>query len=239
MQQLQQQKATQQSKLLLIEDDEEIIELLSIYLQQFGFIIESFTTPSSGLEALKREGSSFQLVILDLSLPEIDGLELLKLIRKFSKIPLIISSARGSVRDKVTGLNLGADDYIPKPYEPIELIARINAILKRSSSSQNESEKDEETIGDFSIDKNQFKIYQNGEALNLTMAEFEVLKLFLKSRGKVLSRDLILDTVPSLGWDSVDRTVDVIISRIRHKIGDNPKSPKYIKSVRGAGYQFM
>jgi two-component system OmpR family response regulator len=233
-QQLKRATQQQQNKLIMIEDDEEISELLSIYLQQFGYEIESFPNPLEGLEALKK--FDYQLLILDLSLPEIDGLELLKKIREFSNIPLIISSARGSVKDKVTGLNLGADDYIPKPYEPIELVARISAILKRSLTTDSKSENSE---SQFFIDLERFEISHNGDVLHLTMAEFEVLKLFLENRGRVLSRDFILENVPSLGWDSVDRTVDVIISRIRHKIGDTPKSPKYIRSVRGAGYQFI
>jgi two-component system OmpR family response regulator len=217
----------------MVEDDEEIAQLLSIYLQQFGFSIENFTSPMEGLEALKN--GSFDLLILDLSLPQIDGLELLKEIRYFSNIPVIISSARGSVTDKVSGLELGADDYLPKPYEPIELVARIKAVLKRSWKETQPIE----DFGEFSIDLEKFEIRANGELLHLTKGEFEVLKYMLESRGKVLSREAIAENADSIHWDSVDRTVDVIVSRVRTKLGDTPKNPKYIRSVRGVGYQFL
>jgi len=233
----QKQEATQKSsKILMIEDDEEIGQLLSTYLQQFDFNVESKTDPIDGLEALK--SGNFNLLILDLSLPKIDGIELLTEIRKFSNIPIIISSARNSVADKVNGLNLGADDYIPKPYEPIELVARIKAVLKRINNS-NSSQEHIEKFDEFEIDNNKFEIFQNGKKLDLTMAEFEVLKMLLKHRGVAFSREMIADEASSIHWDSVDRTIDVIISRIRHKIGDNPKKPKYIKSIRGVGYKFL
>ncbi len=236
MQQLQQKVIQQQViKIAMVEDDEEIAELLLLYLQQFGYSAENFSNPLNGLEALKK--NSYSLLILDLSLPKIDGIELLKEIRKFSTIPIIISSARGSVRDKVEGLNLGADDYLPKPYEPIELIARIGAILKRTSSPT-------KAINNLSSNNLRFKIddhriFKDGEAINLTGAELEVMKLFITNSGKILSRDEILDSVKSMSWNSVDRTVDVIVSRIRHKIGDNPKTPEFIQSIRGVGYQFI
>jgi two-component system OmpR family response regulator len=212
----------------MIEDDGEIAELLSLYLNQFGFQLENFQDPIDGVEEVKK--GSYQLLILDLSLPNLDGIEVLQKIRKFSDIPIIISSARGSVTDKVKGLQLGADDYLPKPYEPIELVARVNAILKRSG-------KVEKSV--FRVDGERLEIYQKGEILNLTRAEFEVLKALLESDGKVLSREDIATSSPSIRWDSVDRTIDVIISRIRHKIGDTPKSPKYIRSIRGEGYQLI
>ncbi len=234
--QQQQQKVTQQTninKIAMIEDDEEIAELLLLYLQQFGYSAENFSNPLNGLKAL--QSNSYSLLILDLSLPKIDGLELLKEIRKFSNIPIIISSARGSVRDKVEGLNLGADDYLPKPYEPIELIARIKAILKRMSN--NEINKFNSYVPFFTIDSN--RIFKNGEYINLTGAEYEIMKIFIENSGKILSRDEILDQAKSISWDSIDRTIDVIVSRIRHKIENNPRTPEYILSIRGVGYKFV
>jgi two-component system OmpR family response regulator len=215
----------------MIEDDEEISELLTIYLEQFNFEVESFTDPEQGLEILRRE--EFSLLILDLSLPKIDGIELLKQLRAFSQIPVIISSARGSVSDKVNGLSLGADDYIPKPYEPIELVARIKAILKRFTVTEFK-----ESFGEFQLDRDKMEILQGEKKLELTKAEYETLKYFLENRDVVLSRERIAEDVESIHWDSVDRTIDVIVSRIRQKIGDSSKSPKYIRSVRGVGYKF-
>jgi two-component system OmpR family response regulator len=211
----------------MIEDDEEIAELLALYLQQFGFQIENYINPNIGIEKIR--DSNFELLILDLSLPNLDGLEVLKIIREFSDIPIIISSARGSVSDKVKGLNSGADDYLPKPYEPIELIARVKAVLKRVTKTKIHQ--------GFFINKERLEISKNGKILELTKAEFEILKLFVENQGKIFSRDQILENTSSMEWSSVDRSVDVLISRIRNKIGDSDKN--YIKSVRGFGYKFI
>lgn len=213
----------------MIEDDEEIAELLALYLHQFNFQIENYTNPNIGIEKIRK--SNFELLILDLSLPDIDGLEVLKIIREFSNIPIIISSARGSVSDKVKGLNLGADDYLPKPYEPIELVARVKAVLKRVIKVKSKVPER------FYIDKDRFEISKNGKILELTKAEFEILKLFLENKGEIFSRDQILESTSSMEWSSVDRSVDVLISRIRNKIGDVNKN--CIKSVRGFGYKFV
>jgi two-component system OmpR family response regulator len=148
-------------------------------------------------------------------------------------IPIIISSARGDTSDKVVGLELGADDYIAKPYEPGELVARIQAVLRRYRKAQ------EERSEEFRVDRDKMLIYKGGEVLDLTVAEYEVLALLIENRSRVLSRDYILENTSSMHWDSIDRSVDVIISRIRKKLGDEPKSPKYIKSVRGIGYKFV
>jgi len=214
-------------KIIMIEDDEEIAELLALYLQQFGFQIENYINPNIGIEKIR--DSNFELLILDLSLPNLDGLEVLKIIREFSDIPIIISSARGSVSDKVKGLNSGADDYLPKPYEPIELIARVKAVLKRVTKTKIHQ--------GFFINKERLEISKNGKILELTKAEFEILKLFVENQGKIFSRDQILENTSSMEWSSVDRSVDVLISRIRNKIGDSDKN--YIKSVRGFGYKFI
>jgi len=215
----------------MIEDDEEIAELLELYLQQFNFQIENYTNPETGIEKLRN--GSFELLILDLSLPKIDGLDVLKLIREFSDIPIIISSARGSIPDRVKGLNLGSDDYLPKPYEPIELVARMKSILKRCSKKSQTG-----TIPkDFVIYKSRFEILKDGKVIDLTKAEFEILKLFLENRGSLFTRDQILESTSSMEWSSVDRSVDVLISRIRTKIGDSKKN--HIKSVRGIGYKFV
>jgi len=215
--------------ILMIEDDEDIAELLALYLNQFNFNIENYTEPQQGIDKLK--DGDFQLLILDLSLPNIDGLEVLKIVREFSDIPIIISSARGSVPDKVKGLDLGSDDYLPKPYEPIELVARIKAILKRVARYENR------VADGFTINSDRFEILKDGKILGLTKAEFEILKLFLENMGKLFTRDQILESTSSMDWSSVDRSVDVLISRIRSKIGDSSKN--YIKSVRGVGYKFV
>ena len=214
-------------KILMIEDDLEITELLSRFLAQYNMHINGMQTPSSALNALKID--HYDLIILDLSLPEIDGLELCKIIRKSYDTPIIISTARGDLSDKVMGLELGADDYLPKPYEPRELVARIQTVLRRYKTVES-IHKD----GDFSIDEDKMQIKKDDEILELTLAEYEILSLFIKKIGIVISRDFIANNVDAIGWESSDRSIDVIVSRIRQKIGSD-----YIKTIRGVGYKFV
>ncbi len=215
----------------MVEDDPDIAELLQEYLAKFNIELKNIENPKYIMDMLKNE--HYDLLILDLTLPYMDGLEVCRRVRERYDIPIIISSARGDTSDKVVGLELGADDYIAKPYEPRELVARIQAVLRRykRSSSPRDSE--------FQLDRERMQIYKSGKLLELTVAEYEVLALLIENRGRVLSRDYILENTSSMHWDSVDRSVDVIISRLRRKIGDDSKSPKYIKSVRGVGYKFV
>lgn len=165
-----------------------------------------------------------------------DGLFLCEKISAAFDIPIIISSARDEVSDKVLGLEKGADDYLPKPYDPRELVARINAMLRRKKNSSSSPLK-EEIFGDFKIDKSKMVIHHKDIALDLTVAEYGVLSFFINQRGIVLSRGTILDAVEGLSWESDERSIDVIISRLRSKLLDNPRAPTYIESVRGIGYR--
>jgi two-component system OmpR family response regulator len=216
--------------ILMIEDDIDISTLLSKFLEQYGMKVHSVETPKAALNALKLD--HYDLIILDLTLPQMDGLELCKLIRKEYDIPIIISSARSDLTDKIIGLEYGADDYLPKPYEPRELVARIQTVLRRYRPTL-QSEGD-----DFELDEGKMQIKFKGERLDLTTAEYEILRLFLLNPGTVLSRDYLANNAESISWESSERTIDVIVSRIRNKIGDNPKNPRYIHSIRGAGYKF-
>ncbi|WP_456450300.1 response regulator [Hydrogenimonas sp.] len=216
--------------ILMIEDDLDISTLLSKFLAQYGMKVESVETPKAALNALELD--HYDLIILDLTLPQMDGLELCKLIRKDYDIPIIISSARSDLTDKIIGLEYGADDYLPKPYEPRELVARIQTVLRRYRPTlQSES-------SDFELDEGKMQIFFKGEKLDLTTAEYEILRLFLLNPGTVLTRDYLANNAESISWESSERTIDVIISRIRSKLGDNPKQPRYIHSIRGAGYKF-
>ena len=220
-------------KILMVEDDLEITELLEQYLYSYNIETLSVTLPLVALEKL--EGESFDLVLLDLGLPQMDGLELCKIIKqKYPQIPVIISTARVDVSDKVIAFELGADDYIAKPYEPRELVARIQAHIKRYQNFKSKKEESE-----FIVDRVKLTIEQNGEALDLTLAEFEIFAILLEKKHQVVSREFIINSIDSISWESSDRSIDVIVSRIRHKIGDNPKEPKYIKSVRGIGYKYI
>ncbi len=216
--------------ILMIEDDVDISTLLSKFLEQYGMHVESVETPKAALNALELD--HYDLIILDLTLPQMDGLELCKLIRKDYDIPIIISSARSDLTDKIIGLEYGADDYLPKPYEPRELVARIQTVLRRYRPTlQTET-------SDFELDEGKMQIFFKGEKLDLTTAEYEILRLFLLNPGSVLTRDYLANNAESISWESSERTIDVIISRIRNKLGDNPKQPRYIHSIRGAGYKF-
>jgi len=213
----------------MIEDDPEFAELLSEYLSQFDIKITNYEDPYLGLSAGVKK---FDLVILDLTLPGMDGLEVCEeLVRKYD-IPVIISSARSDINDKVQSFELGAYDYLPKPYDPKEMYARIMAILNRvnkgeGKGSTNTPKSDFEIKGD--------TIYFKGEALNLTPAEFEVLSLLVKHQGITQSREQIINTSATMSIDSQGKSLDVIISKIRSKLGDN----KRIQAVRGVGYKLV
>ncbi|BDY13337.1 response regulator transcription factor [Hydrogenimonas cancrithermarum] len=216
--------------ILMIEDDIDISSLLAKFLAQYGMNVQCVETPKAALNALQLD--QYDLIILDLTLPQMDGLELCKLIRKDYDIPIIISSARSDLTDKIIGLEYGADDYLPKPYEPRELVARIQTVLRRYRPTlRNEG-------SDFELNEGKMQIRFKGELLDLTTAEYEILRLLLLNAGTVLSRDYLANNAESISWESSERTIDVIISRVRNKIGDNPKQPRYIHSIRGAGYKF-
>ncbi len=220
--------------ILMIEDDTELAELLKEYLAAFNMKITNFESPLKGLQALQE--SKYDLLILDLSLPEIDGIDVCKQIaKKAIDIPIIISSARSDYSDKVVALEIAADDYLAKPYNPRELVARIQALLRRIKKHK----EPKTTKSDFSTDENEMTITHKNKKLQLTSAEYEVLALFLKNKNRVLTRDFILENTKTMDYESIDRSVDVIVSRIRKKIGDDPKEPRYIQSIRGIGYKFV
>jgi len=214
--------------ILMIEDDPEFAELLSEYLSQFNIEITNFEDPYLGLSAGVKK---YDLMILDLTLPGMDGLEVCEeVVRKYD-IPVIISSARSDINDKVQSFELGAYDYLPKPYDPKEMYARIMSILNRKNKGAGKSstlpQSDFEIKGD--------TIYFKGVALSLTPAEFEVLSLLVKHQGITQSREQIINTSGTMSIDSQGKSLDVIISKIRTKIGDN----KRIQAVRGVGYKLV
>lgn len=218
-------------EVLVIEDDEEIINILSSYLPEYGMKVIGYTNPISALESL--EIDNYDIIILDLSLPDMDGLEVCKIVSQKYNIPIIISTARSDVSDRVVGLEVGADDYLPKPYDIRELVARIQSLLRRVKGLKVSYD------SSFSINEKNMTISKESELLELTLAEYEILKLFLDKKQMVLSREYIANNVNSVRWESTDKSIDVIISRIRHKIDDSTKHPKYIKSIRGVGYKFI
>lgn len=219
------------SKILLIEDDKEIGELLSEHLSGYGMTVVCAEKPSEAYEALK--SGDFDLVVLDIMLPETNGFEVCKRLKGEYDLPVIISSARGNTSDKVLGLDLGADDYLIKGYEPIELVKRIEAVLRRYRKQEANA------AVEFTVDERAMTIRFRGESLALTNSEYELMRLFLNSKGKALNRDDIANAIEFLNWDSTSRNVDVLVSKLRSKLGDDSKNPKYIKSVWGHGYKFI
>jgi two-component system phosphate regulon response regulator OmpR len=220
-------------KLLVIDDDEALNALLTEYLGQFGFAVRTAALPEDGLRALKTDPPD--LVVLDVMLPGMDGLAVCRKIRETSGVPIVMLTARGGVMDRILGLEMGADDYLPKPFEPRELVARIQAVLRRGSApAADESLR----AGALEVSRATCTARLHGRPLALTTAEFELLGLLMRNRGRVLSRDRILDELRGTDWESYDRSIDVLVSRLRQKLGDDPRSPRLIKTVRGEGYLF-
>ncbi|MEA3490503.1 MAG: response regulator transcription factor [Campylobacterota bacterium] len=213
-------------KILMIEDDPEFAEILSEYLALHDIDVTNFEDPFLGLSA---GIPKFDLVILDLTLPGMDGLEVCQEIAERYSIPIIISSARSDIQDKITGLELGADDYIPKPYDPKEMLARIHSLLRRyqEKRSSNKEPKDLEIIQDM--------IFHHGKALSLTPAEFDILSQLILQRGKALSREQLIYASRSMSIDSHHKSLDMIISKLRNKLGDS----KLIQSIRGIGFKLL
>ena len=226
------------TKILIIDDDKELNNLLSSYLKQFNFEILTSTTPTEGLNLL----ASFHpdLIVLDVMLPEKNGFEVCQEIRRTSKIPIIMLTARGDLSDRIVGLELGADDYLPKPYDPRELVARIQSVLRRTQGTlHGAAAKTHLRSQELSVDLIKASAELAGQDLELTTSEFSVLKHLMENAGRTLSRDEIVHNMRGNNWDSLDRTVDMIVSRLRHKLKDASKNPQYLKTMWGEGYRFV
>lgn len=219
----------------MIEDDFELAEILSEYLENYDFRVTIAEEPYIGLSTLNT--GKFDLVILDLTLPGIDGLEVCKEIRKRHNIPIIISSARHDITDKVNALDNGADDYLPKPYDPQELLARIKSHLRRQNVTIAEEKKQKNK--DLVLNEFEHIITLKNEPLNLTAAEFDILKYLIKKEGGAITREELIYNCKSINEDSSNKSIDVIIGRIRAKLGENPKEPTYIHAIRGIGYKLI
>ena len=221
--------------ILAVDDEVHILELISFNLKAAGYHV---VTALTGEEALKRcEVERPSLVLLDIMLPGIDGLEVCRCLkgdRMTSNIPIIMLTARGDEVDKILGLELGADDYITKPFSVRELAARVKSLLRRVAPQQ-KSEPQTLRSGDIMIDITNYEAFKGGEKLSLTLKEFELLKVLVLSRGKVLTRDFLLDRIWGYEYYGETRTVDVHIRHLRQKLGEEP----YIETVRGVGYRFV
>ncbi len=219
----------------MVEDDIELAEVLTQYLAKFNINVTNYEEPFLALSALKIK--KYDLVILDLTLPGMDGLDVCKEILSAHDIPIIISSARSDITDKVTALQLGADDYLPKPYDPRELEIRIKTILRRFNKSSKDEPAEDKL---FLLNEDKREITKNYEYIKLTAAEYEVLSLLIKREGFIVSREDIFENSNLLNsdYDNVG-SLAVIINRIRHKIEENPKDSKFLHTIRGMGYKFI
>jgi OmpR family response regulator RpaB len=216
--------------LLLIDDDERLAESLRQYFAKFDLALRSETHPLQGIECIKRE--NFDLVVLDVMLPGIDGFETCRRIRQFSEIPIVMLTARGEVMDRVVGLELGADDYLPKPFEPRELVARIQNIFRRGKNVQPDNLYQ---LGELSLDLDKKQLTRDGIAIAITATEYELLRLLLQNQQRVLSRDEIMQALRGIDADIYSRAIDVLVSRLRQKL----QHPELIRTVRGQGYQLV
>ena len=222
------------AKILIIDDDEKLCLLLKDYLRQFDFHALLAHHPHDGLTLLHREIPD--LIILDVMLPGKDGFEVCREIRKQYSTPIIMLTARGETTDKVIGLEKGADDYLAKPFEPRELVARITSVLRRTKKDKKATSV---KIKDLVVNFDSQTATLKGKTLVLTTLEFNVLKIFIEHAGAVLNRDQLLSKLGEVDWDPFNRSIDVLISRLRQKLGDSPKHPTYLKTVWGAGYMFI
>ena len=217
-------------KLLLIDDDEKLAQPLRAYFSRYDLDLKSEIQPLDAIDRLKRE--DFDFVILDVMLPQIDGFETCRRIRQFSDIPIIMLTARGEVMDRVVGLEIGADDYLPKPFEPRELVARIQNILKRGNRRNHAGVYQ---ISDLSIDLNKKLVMKNELIIDITSTEFALLALLVQNQNKVFNRDEIMLALKGVDADIYSRAIDVLVSRLRQKL----QKPELIRTVRGTGYQLV
>ncbi|NOT61013.1 MAG: response regulator transcription factor [Acidobacteria bacterium] len=227
--------------ILMIDDDTKLCRLVKDYLEPHGYAVTLAHTGQSGLEQIQTQ--NFQAVILDVMLPGMDGFAVLRQLRRVCDAPVLMLTALGDESDRIVGLELGADDYLPKTFSTRELLARLRAVTRRAALSASQSlkealkvEADEFTLGELRINFAARRASLRGEPLNLTPLEFDLLTCLARATDRVLSRDQLLDAISGRSYEVFDRSIDVHISSLRRKLGDDPKQPKYIRTVRSAGY---
>jgi DNA-binding response OmpR family regulator len=238
--------------ILVVDDDAKIVRLVRTYLERDGFSVVSAADGPAALDAIERHRPA--LVVLDLMLPELDGRAVIRAVRGddvAAATPILIVSARGSTLDRIAGLEDGADDYLPKPFSPAELVLRVKSILRRTTAQEPSGAGLENGVGpgpttghtvlrhaDLVVDPDRHEVTRNGQAVPLTRVEFRLLQAILEADGRVLSRDQLLDAIYGQDQaDILDRTVDVHIGRLRDKLGDDADQPRYVATVRGVGYR--
>src|ERR1700730_10400177 len=225
------------SPILVVDDDPKIVTLVRTYLEREGFRVVTAPNGRAALAAITE--SEPRLIVLDIMLPELDGLALMRILRERSEVPSVLLSARGSTADRVYGIQEGADDYVIKPFSPAELVVRVKAVLRRTERAS-AGPKDRGTIlhGDLAIDLDRLEVRRENQIIPLTAAEFRLLTALVQAEGAVLQSQVLLDSLyGQVQGDALERTIDVHVGRLRDKLGEAVGSPRYIATVRGAGYR--
>jgi len=222
-------------RILMIEDDDRLAAMLTRFLGENGFQAESQPDGSRGLAALRR--TAFDALILDVMLPDTDGFEVCKRVRAESDVPILMLTARGDAMDRIVGLELGADDYLPKPFNPRELLARLRAVLRRREGLPGRSQPLLH-FGDLTIDREARTVKLRGRPCALTAYQFDLLRVLAENAGRVVSRETLMERLQGSALGAFDRSIDVHVSRIRAAIEDDPRHPRRIRTVRGVGYLF-
>jgi DNA-binding response OmpR family regulator len=220
---------------LVIDDDEKLVALVRDYLAPHGFEVGAAHDGATGLAAATR--GEADVIVLDVMLPGIDGLEVCRRVRGASDVPILMLTARGEETDRIVGLELGADDYLAKPFNPRELLARLRAILRRTGGRAGSGDASRLEVGPLVLDPATRQVLLRGREVELTTAEFDLLHVLLASAGRVLSRDQLMEQLHGASWSYFDRSIDVLVSRLRQKLEDDPRHPALLKTVRGVGYQ--
>jgi two-component system, OmpR family, response regulator RegX3 len=222
-------------RVLLIEDESSISGPLAEALEREGFSVEVAATGRGGLDASSRRPPD--IVLLDLMLPDMDGKDVCRSIRADSSVPIVMLTAKGLETDRVVGLELGADDYVVKPFSVAELVARMRAVIRRSTPAPSDAQ-DEIVIGDVALDSRTWVVTRRDEPVEVTRREFELLRILMENAGSVLTREQLMEEVWDPNWFGPTKTLDVHVSMLRRKLGDDPNDPRYIHTVRGVGFRF-
>ena len=223
-------------RILAVDDDTTLTEMLAEYLEPEGFTLEAVHDGEAGVERILAGG--YAIVVLDVMLPGIGGLEVLRRVRRQSQVPVIMLTARQATADRVLGLEVGADDYLPKPFDPRELVARVRTVLRRVRPGSTDQSGEFITVDDLLLDAGRREVRRAGEAVELTSAEFDLLRTLLASAGKVVSREDLFRRVLEREFSVLDRGIDNLISAVRRKLGPAPDGAERIKAIRGTGYLY-
>ena len=227
-------------RVLVIDDDRELCALLADYLRPLGYVVEAEPRGRTGLERARSE--SWDAVILDVMLPDMDGLKVLRLLRRESEVPVLMLTARGEEADRIVGLELGADDYLPKTFSTRELLARLRAVIRRARAARDDEDSPaplEYRVGGLRVRPESRRAWLNDQPLDLTPLEFDLLACLAQAPGRVRSREQILAAVAGRDYEAFDRSVDVHICNLRRKLGDDPRRPRHIRTLRSAGYMLV